>query len=85
MEFCAPLPAGAQVDWRYESTDATNFNIHYHEGKEVHFPSKTDNSQRGIGALEVKLTQDYCWMWTNRSKSDAVMLTLVLQKKATKN
>jgi hypothetical protein len=48
-----------------------NFNVHYHEGKEVRFPAKEDNSRKSQGTLDVTSGQDYCWMWSNKAKEPA--------------
>jgi hypothetical protein len=40
VEACKKLPQGTKVAWRFESQSPLNFNVHYHEGKDVRFPAK---------------------------------------------
>lgn len=79
VELCQKLPAGASVQWSYEAQGPLNFNVHYHEGKQVHTPARQDGAARGEGVLKAAVAQDYCWMWTNKSASEA-SLTLRLKK-----
>ena len=72
-EWCGKLRAGEKITWRYESAAALNFNIHYHEGKEVRFPAKQDGASTAEGVLQVASDQDYCWMWTNKSAAPVAL------------
>lgn len=71
LELCGKLEAGLKIDWRYQSTQALDFNIHFHEGKEVVVPVKHKAKAELQEQFEVKQTQGYCWMWTNKSKEKA--------------
>jgi hypothetical protein len=66
-EVCGKLARGDSVAWRFDASDPLNFNIHYHEGKEVHYPERQEALANASGQLRVALDQDYCWMWTNKS------------------
>jgi len=79
IEVCEKLPHSSKVTWSFRSAVPLNFNIHYHEGKEVKFPAKRDSSSSAEGVLDVPVEQDYCWMWTNKSKSP-VTLDLALKR-----
>ena len=70
-ELCTRLGAGSEVQWAFTADAAVDFNIHYHEGKEVRFPEKKSQVAKDTGTLATTLEQDYCWMWTNKSTSDA--------------
>jgi hypothetical protein len=70
VELCEKLPAGAAVQWSFETAGPTNFNVHYHEGKEVHFPTKHDQVTKADGVLKAAMEQDYCWMWANKGTAD---------------
>jgi hypothetical protein len=70
-ELCGPLQAGQRVQWSFESDRALNFNIHYHVGKDVHYPAKQDQVERAQGELAVDSRQDYCWMWVNKTGTAA--------------
>lgn len=71
LELCGQLDAGLKIDWRYQSTQALDFNIHFHEGKDVVVPVKHKAKAELQEQFEVKQTQGYCWMWTNKSKEKA--------------
>jgi len=73
VEICGKLPAGANVAWSFEASAPTDFNIHYHEGKEVVFPAKMSQVARGQDTLRVKIEQDYCWMWSNKTAVPAML------------
>ena len=70
VEVCTRLNGGARVDWRFTASAPTNFNVHYHEGKEVRFPAKEDGIRKSSGILNAQLDQDYCWMWSNKSDGE---------------
>lgn len=79
VEACEKLPFGAKIAWRFDSQSPLNFNVHYHEGKEVRFPAKQDQVAASEGVLDVKLEQDYCWMWTNKGAA-ATSLKVTLKR-----
>ncbi len=79
VEICGALPQGAKVAWRFEAPAPLDFNIHYHEGKKVAFPAQLKQVAQANDTLVVKLPQDYCWMWSNKSAAP-VPLTATLQR-----
>lgn len=79
FEVCGKLAADVSVVWSFEASGPTDFNIHYHLGKEVLFPAKMPQVARGKDTLNVKDEQDYCWMWANKSAAP-VTLRLQLQR-----
>lgn len=70
-ELCGKLDKGRSVAWSFKSDAPLDFNIHFHEGERVSFPAKHDGMKRAQGRLDVTVEQDYCWMWTNKSRSAA--------------
>jgi len=78
-EVCGKLARADSVAWRFEASGPLNFNIHYHEGKDVRYPERRDALAGASGRLQVVLDQDYCWMWTNKS-GQAVDLNLLLSR-----
>ena len=66
-EWCGKLKSGDKVQWQFEAATPLDYNVHYHEGKDVHFPAKQDGVAKADGTLDVALDQDYCWMWTNKT------------------
>ena len=78
-EVCGKLARADSVAWRFEASGPLNFNIHYHEGKDVRYPERRDALAGASGRLQVVLDQDYCWMWTNKS-GQAVDLNRLLTR-----
>ncbi len=78
-EVCGKLARADSVAWRFDASGPLNFNIHYHEGKDVRYPERRDALAGASGRLQVALDQDYCWMWTNKS-GQAVDLNVPLTR-----
>ena len=78
-EVCGKLPAGAQVRWDFEASAPMDFNVHYHVGKDVVFPSKLAAVSTANGSLDAKIEQHYCWMWSSKSAAPATV-TVKLQR-----
>ncbi len=72
-EWCGKLRRDDKVQWQFEASAPLNFNVHYHEGKDVRFPARQDGTAKAEGTLDVALDQDYCWMWTNKSGTPAAL------------
>ena len=73
VELCEKLPAGSSVQWSFEAGGPVNFNVHYHEGKQVHYPARLDNADKGEGSLKAAIDLDYCWMWTNKAAAEVAL------------
>jgi hypothetical protein len=71
-EWCGKLQRG-DVKWSYEAAAPLEFNVHYHEGKNVHYPAKMDGAAKAQGTLGVGVDQDYCWMWTNKTNAPVTL------------
>ncbi len=80
IEVCDKLTAGARVRWSFESSITLDFNIHYHVGKEVVFPSKLSAVATAQDTLHASIEQDYCWTWRNKPAM-AATITLSLQRR----
>lgn len=78
-EVCGKLAKAQSVAWRFDAGGPLNFNIHYHEGKDVRYPERRDALASASGQLRVALDQDYCWMWTNKS-AQPIDLQLLLTR-----
>lgn len=77
-EVCGKLKKGNLIRWQFDSSALLDFNIHYHEGKEVIFPYKMNAIKSAKEEFLISRDQDYCWMWTNKS-SEAVKLEMNLR------
>ena len=73
-ELCGKLPAGLKIGWNFEASAPLDFNVHYHAGKEVVFPSKLSAVVTAKDTLATKIDQDYCWMWSNKSAASATIM-----------
>ena len=73
VEVCEKLPQRTKVAWSFKATAPLDFNIHYHEGKDVKFPEKKSAISRYDGLLDVTVEQDFCWMWTNKGRTTAAL------------
>ena len=62
-EVCVPLKQGDRVQWSFSAQAPSDFNIHYHVGKETVYPVKFEGKLAEKGTLEVAVTEVHCWMW----------------------
>ena len=67
LEVCGKQKMDDSVAWQFKGSAETDFNIHYHVGKDVSYPENRKGVASAEGALVAPLDQDYCWMWSNRS------------------
>jgi hypothetical protein len=67
LEVCGKLKQGDGVGWQFKGKAPTDFNIHYHVGKDVTYPENRKAVASADGMFLAPIEQDYCWMWTNRS------------------
>ncbi len=79
VELCGKLPAALKVRWAFEAGAPLDFNTHYHVGKEVVYPARLKAAAAAQDNLLTDIEQDYCWMWTNKSKV-AATLSVQLQR-----
>jgi hypothetical protein len=80
LEVCGPLKLKDVVNWQFTASNELDFNIHYHLGKEVVYPTLQKQIKQSKALLKVSLAQDYCWMWTNKGAADVqVQVTLTLE------
>jgi hypothetical protein len=83
LEICENLPKESVVTWHFAASAPLNFNIHYHQGKDVVFPEKQDSVSEREGTLVARSGEDYCWMWSNKGAA-AISIRVRLAKAATK-
>jgi hypothetical protein len=79
VEMCEQLSHGARVRWRYEAAAPLDFNVHFHAGRSVTYPTQIQGAAHADGALQAASDQEYCWMWTNQATKD-VSLHVELQR-----
>ena len=73
LELCGDLAKGQAIGWSFEADQSLDFNVHFHQGNEVVFPAKQDAVKQASGTLSVAAKQDYCWMWSNKGATLAVV------------
>jgi hypothetical protein len=71
VELCGKLAPGDAIRWEFAASVPVDFNIHYHVGKDSEFPAKQAQVSSGQDTLRVAVREDYCWMWSNKSSSQA--------------
>lgn len=76
-EVCGSLDQGQLVAWEFRADRPLNFNVHYHEGKDVVYPVKQDAVQQLTGKLSARVQNVYCWMWSNKTDAEAQLIVTV--------
>ena len=84
LEVCGKQKKGDGVMWKFKAGAPTDFNIHYHVGKDVSYPEKRAAIASAEGTLSAPLDQDYCWMWSNRSTQAVDIEVSLTQAKTAK-
>ena len=79
LEVCDRSKQGEAITWQFKGSAATDFNIHYHVGKQVSYPKKGKGVMADSGKLAIPADRSYCWMWTNKGKAP-VNLSVKLSK-----
>ena len=79
LEICGKAKMGDAVAWQFKGSAPTDFNIHYHVGKDVSYPENRKEVASADGTLSAPLDQDYCWMWSNRS-AQAIDIEVTLKQ-----
>lgn len=78
VEVCGKLVKGQSLEWQFDASGPTDFNIHYHLGKQVKYPEKRSAVSASTGRLQVQLDEDHCWMWTNRGAAAVTIRTRIV-------
>lgn len=78
-EVCGELAADERVSWAFEADIELDFNIHFHAGDDVTYPVQSPQVRSLADELTAPVDQTYCWMWTNRLDTPA-MLNVVLSR-----
>ena len=79
LEVCGKLKLQETVQWQFQGSAPSDFNIHYHVGRDVSYPEQRKGIASASGLLSVPLDQDYCWMWSNRS-TETITVELSLKR-----
>lgn len=79
LEVCGTLKKGETIAWQFKGSAATDFNIHYHVGKQATYPQKRKGVASAAGTLPVPADRNYCWMWSNKGK-EPVSINVTLKQ-----
>ena len=64
-ESCHKLDAGSKINYSFQVSSETLFNLHYHMDKEIKYPVAEQQALKDSGTVYINTTQTYCLMWTN--------------------
>jgi hypothetical protein len=65
-EHCVKLVAGEGVHYRFRASGDVDFNIHYHRGKDVHYPVRVSASRGEDAVFSAPEADVYCLMWERK-------------------
>jgi hypothetical protein len=63
-EECFPLRRGQTLQYNFKLERPAGFNLHYHSGKDVFYPIRSESVSEQKGRYAPSITQEYCLMWT---------------------
>ena len=69
-EDCFSLQAGQQVQYNFKLERPGKFNLHYHKGKGVFYPIRSESVSEQKGDYVAAVAQEYCLMWSGGKKGD---------------
>ncbi len=74
FEDCMELLPGQKMEYSFETAKPVNFNIHYHEEKDIIYPISKEYISELEGIFHCEKKQYYCLMWTS-PYSEPITLT----------
>ena len=83
-ETCAHVMAGDRLDYRYESSAALDFEIHYREKGAVLAPIVREQSTSDSGIFEPRATREYCLAWQAGAPGAIIAYRLLLLRQPTR-
>ena len=69
-EDCFSLRPHQQVQYNFKLDRPGKFNLHYHKGKEVFYPIRSESVSEQKGDYVAAVAQDYCLMWSGSKEGD---------------
>jgi len=69
-EDCFALQARQQVQYNFKLGRPAKFNLHYHKGKEVFYPIRSESVSEQKGNYVAVFAEDYCLMWSGDKEGD---------------
>jgi hypothetical protein len=68
-ERCLKIAAGESIHFAFRADAPVDFNIHFHAGKDVHYPIRQAGVRDSSGTFRAERTEDYCLMWEASSRA----------------
>ena len=72
-EECRAVAAGTKTEYRFSASAPVAFNVHFHKGNAVEYPVKVEVTNGERGTFTAPSPEEFCWMWTNSSKSNVIV------------
>ena len=69
-EDCFALQPHQQVQYNFKLERPGKFNLHYHRGKEVFYPIRSESVLEQRGNYVAAVAQEYCLMWSSDRAGD---------------
>lgn len=63
-EECFPLRPGQTLQYNFKLERPAKFNLHYHLGKDVFYPIRSESVSEQKGTYVPSIAKEYCLMWT---------------------
>jgi hypothetical protein len=82
LEECVTLAPGDRLDYRFTSTSAVAFNIHYHEGNAVVSPVVREGVTADGGIFQPIARQDFCLTWEAGAVPVLVSYRIAVRRRA---
>lgn len=79
-ETCAQLMAGDRLDYRYDSSAALDFEIHYRDGGAVLSPIVREQSTSDRGIFEPRAAREYCLAWQAGAPGAIIAYRILLRR-----
>ena len=81
-EDCMKLAPGDRLDYRFTSSAAVAFNVHYHAGNAVVMPIAREAITADSGIFQPALAEDYCLMWEAGPAPTALDYRVAVRRRA---
>lgn len=69
-EDCFRLDPGRRVRYNFSMDRPGEFNLHYHKGKDVFYPLRSEHVSEQKGDFVAAVAEEYCLMWTGGKGGD---------------
>lgn len=70
-EDCFSLQRAQRVQYNFKLDRPGKFNLHYHRGKEVLYPLRSESVSEQKGDYVATVAQEYCLMWSGSKDGDS--------------